>query len=107
MTPLESQILPYKNQYGSDMIDRFIDYWDETVFAGKNKGKAKWQLEKTWEISRRLRQWQRNNAKWDYEKSQRNALKQVEERPTHREPVTERIDGEFQSTASLFSKYKI
>ncbi len=97
---LEEQIQPYKNQYGSDMIDRFIDYWDETVFSGKNKGKAKWQLEKTWEISRRLRQWQRNNVKWAYEKSQRNALKLVDEMPIHREPVVERVDRGFQK---LFS----
>lgn len=107
MTTLEQQIEPCRSQYGPAMIDEFLDYWEETVFSGKNKGKAKWQLQPTWEINRRLRTWARRIGKWDYDKSQKFLLKQVDETPVHREPVTEQVETGFQSTASLFSKYKV
>lgn len=100
MTPLEQQLEPFRSQYPPSMLEDFLDYWDETVQEGKNKGKARWQLEKTWELSRRLKRWKRVNDKRDYERSQRFALKQVDEMPVHREPVQERVDGGF---SKLFS----
>jgi hypothetical protein len=105
MTLLEQQIEPYRSQYQPSMIEEFIDYWDETVQAGKNKGKARWQLEKTWEVGRRLKRRQRQLAGWAYEKEQRFKLKQVEETPTHREPVAERTDSGFTNIQTLFGKY--
>lgn len=90
---LQEQIAPYLNHYAPSLIEEFIDYWEET----NAKGKQKWQLEKTWEISRRLKRWQRQQAKWDWEKEQRNKLKLVNERPVQREVVIERKDTGFKS----------
>lgn len=42
--------------YSLRMLDEFFDYWSEP----NKKGKMKWELEKTWEISRRLRRWENN-----------------------------------------------
>lgn len=98
---LQNQIEPYLGQYPPSMIEEFIDYWEE-----KNpKGKERWELEKTWEIGRRLKRWMRTQKKWDWEKTQRQTLKKVEEYPVHREPVAERVDGGFTSAASLFKKF--
>lgn len=103
MTPLEQQLEPFRSQYPPSMLEDFLDYWDET----NAKGKAKWQLEKTWEIGRRLKRWKRQQDKWQWEKEQRNALKLVEERPVHREPVQERKDVGFQGMGQLVNKWKV
>jgi hypothetical protein len=77
--PLETQIEPFKNQYSERMITDFILYWKET----NEKGKEKWQLEKTWNIDLRLKRWKRQQEQWDYEKSQRNQ-RIVEDKPKER-----------------------
>lgn len=74
---LQEQIEPFRGQYPPSMIEEFLDYWEE-----KNaKGKERWQLEKTWEVGRRLKRRQRQLAEWRYEKEQRLALKKVDEKP--------------------------
>ena len=42
-------------------IEDFFDYWTEE----NNKGKMRWELEKTWNTSLRYKRWCRNNAKFD------------------------------------------
>jgi len=86
---LQEQLEPYKAIYSPLMLENFLDYWEES----NQKGKQKWQLEKTWEIGRRLKRWKRQQDQWDYEKSQRNTLKKVEEMP--RENRGNRIDEGF------------
>lgn len=88
---LEEQIQPYLSSYAPSLIEEFIDYWEET----NAKGKQKWQLEKTWEISRRLKRWARTQAKWQWEKEQKLKLKLVNERPIQREAQEVREDRGF------------
>jgi hypothetical protein len=45
---------PFLNQYGSDMLKTFYNYWSE---PNQSKTKMKFELEKTWETSRRLATW--------------------------------------------------
>lgn len=59
------QIEPFAGKYAPSMIEDFILHWSEK----DKKGKERWQLEKTWEIQKRLAKWQKNKEKWDYEKS--------------------------------------
>lgn len=99
---LEIQIEPFKGQYAPGMITDFILYWSES----DNKGIEKWRKEKTWEIGKRLKRWQRQNEKWDHEKSQRQQLKKVDEMPVHREQFTERIDTGFSSIGNHFKTKK-
>ena len=49
----------YKEKYGIDMIQEFMDYWTETMTNGK---KRRWQKEKAFDVNRRLITW----AKRDY-----------------------------------------
>ena len=53
---LQSQ--SFKNQFSSEMIDRFCDYWTE---PNKSNTKMKFELQKTFDIERRLKTWDRNN----------------------------------------------
>lgn len=54
----KDSIEPYINKYGSDMCNDFFEYWTEPTQSGN---KMRYQLEKTWEIGRRLARW--NNKK--------------------------------------------
>jgi len=47
-------LIPFVEQYGKVMIREFFDYWTE---PNKSKTKMRYELEKTWDLSRRLRTW--------------------------------------------------
>ena len=47
-------LVPYMERYGKDMIRAFFNYWSE---FNKSKTKMRWEMEKTWETSRRLVTW--------------------------------------------------
>lgn len=53
-------LVPFSKKYDGEMLKKFFLYWTEPT---KNKKKLRWELEKTWEISRRLENWSsRNNT---------------------------------------------
>lgn len=54
---LKSSIKPYVDKYGKDMCNDFFEYWSEPTQNGK---KMRYQLERTWEIGRRLARWNHN-----------------------------------------------
>lgn len=47
-------LIPYVGKYPKDMIRAFFDYWSE---MNKSCTKMRFELEKTWELSRRLTTW--------------------------------------------------
>lgn len=53
----KTSIKPYVGKYGNDMCNDFFEYWSEPTQNGK---KMRYQLEKTWEIGRRLARWNHN-----------------------------------------------
>ena len=52
------KLIPYMKQYGKALIREFFDYWTEHNENGK---KMRFEKEKTFEISRRLARWSKNN----------------------------------------------
>jgi len=48
----------YKNEYTKDMLRLFYDYWSELNKSGK---KMRFELEKTWELAKRLKTWSNND----------------------------------------------
>jgi hypothetical protein len=64
---IEERALNFKNQvfnfnnYPKDMLELFCEYWIE---PNKSKSKMRFELEKTWDLSRRLKTWKRNEEKW-------------------------------------------
>ena len=52
------KLVPYMEQYGKALIREFFDYWTEHNENGK---KMRFEKEKTFEISRRLARWSKNN----------------------------------------------
>ena len=49
---------PFVEVYGKEMIRKFYDYWVE---PNKSNTKFKQELQKTWDVKRRLESWSSNN----------------------------------------------
>ena len=47
-------LVPYVDTYGKELIRAFFDYWTE---PNKSKTKMRFELEKTWDVKRRLKTW--------------------------------------------------
>lgn len=48
------ELIPYVERYGKDMIRKFFEYWTE---QNKSGTKMKYEIEKTWDLARRLGTW--------------------------------------------------
>lgn len=53
-----NSLVPYVSVYGKEMIRAFYDYWTE---PNKSKTKMRFQMERTWDLERRLARWEKNN----------------------------------------------
>lgn len=47
-------LIPYVGKYPKEMIRAFFDYWSE---LNKSETKMRYELEKTWELPKRLSTW--------------------------------------------------
>ena len=47
-------LVPFVEVYGKELIRAFFDYWTE---PNKSKTKMRFELEKTWDVKRRLNTW--------------------------------------------------
>ena len=54
----KEQVLEFQSKYDLDMLEEFISYWTE---PNKSKTKLKYQMEATWDLSRRLTRWSSTN----------------------------------------------
>ena len=53
-----NELVKYIGIYPKEMIRAFFDYWSETNANGK---KMRFEMEKTWDLERRLSRWSKNN----------------------------------------------
>jgi hypothetical protein len=54
----KEEILTYKLKFNIDILKAFYEYWSE---PNKSKTKMKYELQKTWDLNRRLTRWDSNN----------------------------------------------
>lgn len=52
-------LTPFVPKYGIEMLKEFYDYWIE---PNKSKTKMRFEMEKAWELSRRLATWAKRNS---------------------------------------------
>ena len=57
-TSFASTLEPFLKIYGRDMLNEFFKYWTE---PNKSNTKFRAELEKTWDVERRLETWARND----------------------------------------------
>lgn len=56
------QLQSYQKTYSNDMLNSFYMYWSESNTNGK---KMKFEMQKTWDLSKRLVTWNKNEAKFN------------------------------------------
>lgn len=88
---LEEQMKSFRNKYSSKMMQDFWIYWTEKTISGKEK----WQLERVFDVGKRLLRWKRQEDKFQYEKERRRQLKNTVELPR------EKRDFEFKEESNL------
>lgn len=59
----------YRTIYGNEMVEDFISYWTE---PNKSKTKMRFELEKTWDVARRLSTWCKNQSRFNYGNNRQN-----------------------------------
>jgi hypothetical protein len=57
-TDFYQELTEYTTKYPTKLLREFYDYWSEHKKQGK---KMRFEMEKTWDTSRRLARWSRNN----------------------------------------------
>lgn len=57
----KEMMMPYKEKYDREILNTFYLYWTE---PNKSKSKMRFEMEKTFEIGRRLSTFKRNEIKW-------------------------------------------
>jgi hypothetical protein len=62
----KKSLIPFLDAYGKEMIRQFYDYWRE---LSKSKTRMRWEMEKTWDLSLRLKKWQSNQDQFSKGKS--------------------------------------
>ncbi|MBW3545548.1 MAG: DUF4373 domain-containing protein, partial [Bacteroidetes bacterium] len=56
-------LVPYIDQYGKETLRKFFDYWTEKNKAGK---KMKFEMERTFELPKRLATWKLKDAEFSF-----------------------------------------
>jgi len=58
----KESISPFVNKYGKETCNEFFKYWTE---PNKSKTKMAFEIQKTWDVARRLERWARNDFNKD------------------------------------------
>lgn len=58
-------LLEFKDKYSPEMLTDFADYWTE---PNKSRSKLRFELQQTWDLSRRLTTWAKNDNKFSDKK---------------------------------------
>lgn len=92
------EIEQFINKYSPAMIKGFTNYWRQKNPQGK---KELWQMQKVFDMGRRLATWKQNDDKFQHERNARNSLKFVNEMPTREDHSTVRKNNGFTSMADM------
>jgi len=88
-TAFYDSLVPYVEKYGRDMIREFFDYWSEENQAHT---KMRYEMEKTWGLSRRLATWSQKQQQF---KQRDNAINSRYSTPESRAAEAAAIIAEF------------
>ena len=60
------EVSAFKELYSVEMLEAFVDYWTE---PNKSKTRLRYELQKTFDIARRLKTWSKNESKFRTKKN--------------------------------------
>jgi hypothetical protein len=61
----KNDVMLYDNDYPIEMLNKFFDYWSE---PNRSNTKIRYELEKTWDLKRRLKNWANRDLAGDVRK---------------------------------------
>lgn len=61
MHDFKASVSQYSGSYSTDMLKEFYEYWSEPNKAGT---RMRWELEKTFDVGRRLARWANNSRNY-------------------------------------------
>lgn len=67
-----NSLIPYVTQYGKDMVRAFFDYWSE---PNKSNSKMRYELERTWDLARRLGTWASRENQFNHRSNGTNDIR--------------------------------
>lgn len=67
-----NSLIPYVTQYGKDMVRAFFDYWSE---PNKSNSKMRFELERTWDLARRLGTWASRDNQFNHRSNGTNDIR--------------------------------
>tara|TARA_R110002153_G_scaffold9102_1_gene38070 strand:+ start:1175 stop:1843 length:669 start_codon:yes stop_codon:yes gene_type:complete len=79
-------------EYDESILNGFIDYWTE---PNKSNTKMKFELNKTWKTSLRLKTWSDNQKKWDKPKSNSKGMSKIHQHLQKNINVKEKLLKQF------------
>jgi hypothetical protein len=71
-----STLQPYLQTYGKDFLNDFYKYWTE---PNKSNTKFKQELEKTWDLNRRLETWAKNDKQFNKQNNEKQRPETITE----------------------------
>ena len=77
--------------YDKNILNSFVDYWTE---PNKSKKKMKFELQQTWSTNLRLKNWEKNQKKWDRPKKQ--TMSKIHQHLQKNINVKERLKKQFE-----------
>lgn len=85
-TEFQKTLIPFVGTYKKEMLRKFADYWTE---PNPSKTKMKFELQKTWDTTKRLKTWADNETNFT---KKNNDEKQPEPVPYYKPAKLERFD---------------
>ena len=67
-----NSLIPFVTQYGKDMVRAFFDYWSE---PNKSNSKMRYELERTWDLARRLGTWASRENQFNHRSNGTNDIR--------------------------------
>lgn len=59
-----NEVMTFAGKYSAQLLEEFINCWTEPIIKGKDKGKMRFQGNKTWRTSGRLATFSNNQKRW-------------------------------------------
>ena len=86
-----------------DIIDEFCNYWTERNMSGR---KMKFEMAKTFDISRRLKNWIRNKKEWSFEDKEEKKVQEKDDLTERRYAAQMRRQKEYDANAPTDNDFK-
>ena len=79
--PKTGKLIQEKHEASDEMINQFVNHWTESNKSGRL---MKFEMQKTFDISRRLAKWKANDLEWNIEsqKNKKSFLSRFKKTPT-------------------------